>query len=68
MRVPFGALRWRAFDYPRHPPDTAIDLSMDEVSIAVARATRATSALDSPAVQAFFDALVELLTGAGRKR
>jgi hypothetical protein len=40
----------------------------DAVSINAAIAMRATFAKDSPAVLAFCDALVEILTGGGRKQ
>src|SRR5512136_386071 len=67
-----GACDWevnrrRDFDYPLQPPEAAIDPSEDEVSIAAAIVMRDEFAHDSPAVRAFFDALVKLLTGAGRK-
>lgn len=54
--------------YPLQSPETAIDSSEDEVSIDAAMAMRATFALDSPAMRAFFDALVEIPTGSGRKQ
>ena len=60
--------RRRDFDYPLLPPEAAIDPSEDEVSIAAAIVLRDQFAQDSPAVLAFFDALVELLTGGGRKQ
>ena len=65
-----GACQWefdrrRSFDYPLLPPDAAIPPEEDAVSIDAAIAMRATFAQDSFAVQAMFDALVELLTGAG---
>jgi hypothetical protein len=67
-----GACDWevnrrRAFDYPLQPPEAAIDPSEDEVSISAAMVLRDQFAQDSPAVRAFFDALVELLTGGVRK-
>jgi hypothetical protein len=48
--------------------EAAIDPSEDEVSINSAIVLRDQFAKDSPAVLAFFDALVEVLTGAGRKQ
>jgi hypothetical protein len=59
--------RRRDFYYPLLPPEAAIDPSEDEVSINAAIAIRATFAEDSPAVRSLFDALVALLTSAGRK-
>jgi hypothetical protein len=56
------------FDYPLLPPEAAIDPSEDEVSINAAMVLREQFAQDSPAVLAFFDALVGLLTGSGRKQ
>lgn len=50
------------------PPEAAIDPSEDAVSIEAAIAMRATVAQDSPAVLTFFDAVVDLLTGTGRKQ
>jgi len=46
----------------------AFDPSEDEVSINAAIVIRATFAQGTPAVHAFFDAMVELLTGGGRKQ
>jgi hypothetical protein len=68
-----GACDWelnrrRGFDYPLLPPEAAIDPSEDEVSINAALVLRDQFARDSPAVREFFDALVELLTGGGRKQ
>ena len=60
--------RRRDFDYPLLPPEAAIDPSEDAVSIAAAFVLRDQFAQDSPAVLAFFDALVGLLTGGGRKQ
>ena len=67
-----GACDWelnrrRGLDYPLQPPEAAIDPSENEVSINAAVGLRDQFAQDSPAVCAFFDALVELLTGGGRK-
>jgi hypothetical protein len=67
-----GACDWElnrrvGHEYELLPPEAAIDPSEDAVSIDAAIAMRATFAKDSPAVLAFFDALVELLTGVGRK-
>jgi hypothetical protein len=68
-----GACDWelnrrRGFDYEPQPPEAAIDPSEDQVSINAAIFMRATFRQDSPAVLAFFDALVKLLTGGGRKQ
>jgi len=60
--------RRRGFDYPLLPPESAIDPSEDAVSIWAAIAIRATFVEDSGAVRALFDALVDLLTGAGRSQ
>ena len=58
----------RDFDYPLLPPEAAIDPSEDEVSLNAAMVLRDQFAQDSPAVRGFFDALVELLTGGGRRQ
>ena len=68
-----GACDWelnrrRDFDYPLQPPEAAIDPSEDAVSISAAIVLRDQFAQDSSAVRAFFDALVGLLTGDGRKQ
>ena len=68
-----GACDWelnrrRDFDYPLQPPEAAIDPSEDAVSINAAMVLRDQFAQDSPAVRAFFDGLVVLLTGDGRKQ
>jgi len=60
--------RRRDFDFTLQPPEAGIDPSEDAVSIAAAIVLRDQFAHDSPAVLAFFDALVELLTGGGRKQ
>jgi hypothetical protein len=60
--------RRRDFDYTLLPPEAAIDPSEDEVSINAAIVLRDQFAQDSPAVLAFFDALVGLLTGGGRRQ
>jgi hypothetical protein len=49
------------------PPEAAIPPEADPVSIDAAIALRTTFAKESPAVRALFDALVELLTGEGRR-
>lgn len=49
------------------PLEAAIDPSEDAVSIDAAIALRDQFAQDSPAVRVFFDALVGLLTGNGRR-
>jgi len=48
------------------PPEAAIDPSEDAVSIEAAMALREQFAQDSAAMRAFFDAMLELLTGGGR--
>ena len=60
--------RRSSFDYPLQTPEAAIDPPEDEVSINAAMVLRDQFAQDSPAVLAFFDALVELLIGGGRKQ
>jgi hypothetical protein len=60
--------RRRNCDYPLQPPEAATDPSEDGVSIDFAIVLRDQFAKDSPAVRAFFDALVEILTGNGRKQ
>ena len=67
-----GACDWEldrraGHDYELLPPEAAIDPSEDSVSISGAIVLRDQFAKDSPAVRAFFDALVDLLTGSGRK-
>src|SRR5262245_59009198 len=54
-------------DYDLLPPAAAIDPSEDAVSIEATYAMRASFAASgfAPAALKFFDALVELLTGAG---
>ena len=51
--------------YELQPPEAAIPLEEDAVSINAMIALRTAFAQDSPEVRALFDALVELLTGAG---
>ena len=53
---------------PLQTPEVAIEPSEDEVSINAAIAIRATFAQDVPAVRALFDALVDLLSGAGQRQ
>jgi hypothetical protein len=53
--------------YTLQPPEAAIDPSEDEVSINAAMVLRDQFAHDSLAVLAFFDALGEVLTGAGKQ-
>ena len=48
--------------------DAAIDPSEDAVSIQAAYVMRASFTQDSPAVRAFFDALVALLTGSVQRQ
>ena len=67
-----GACDWElsrrsGHDYELLPPEAAIDPSEDAVSIDAAMVLRDQFAQDSPAVRAFFDAPVELLTGHGQK-
>lgn len=59
-RIPLGS--------PLQLPEAAIDPSEDAVSISAAMVLRDQFAQDSPAVRTFFDALVALLTGGGRKQ
>jgi hypothetical protein len=59
--------RRNGYHYELQPPEAAIPPEEDAVSIDAAIALRATFAQDAPAVRALFDALVEILTGAGRK-
>lgn len=54
--------------YELQPPEAAIDPSEDAVSVDTAMAMRMAFAPDSPAMRAFFDALVDLLTGKGRRQ
>jgi hypothetical protein len=49
------------------PPEAAIPPEEYAVSIDATNALREAFAQDLPAVRAFFDALVDLLTGGGRK-
>ena len=55
-------------DYELQPPDAAIPDDENAKSIAVAQSLRSVFAKDSPRVRRFFDALVGLLTGEGRKQ
>jgi hypothetical protein len=48
--------------------EAAFDPSEDAVSITAAMVLRDQFANDSPAVLVFFDALLALLTGSGRKQ
>jgi hypothetical protein len=54
-------------DYELQPPEAAIPPEEDAVSIAATMTMREWFAQDSPAMLALFDALVELLTGDGRR-
>ena len=56
-------------DYELLPPEAAIDPSEDAVSIDAPNALRASFASSgfAPAALKFFDALLRLLTGEGRK-
>lgn len=54
-------------DYPLQPPEAAIPPEENAISIDARIAMRATFAKDSRAVRELFDALVDLLTGGGRK-
>ena len=60
--------RRAGLDYPLQLPEAAIPPEEDAGSIAAAMAMRATFAQDSPTVLGLFDALVDLLTGGGRKQ
>ena len=69
-----GACDWEwnrrsAFDYTLQPPEAAIDPSEDAVSIDATNAMRTAFAASdlAPAALKFLDALLELLTGGGRK-
>ena len=70
----YGAAHRLQVAVQRHPirkacaAAAAIDPSEDAVSIDAAIAMRKTFAQDSPAVRAFFDALMKLLTVDGRKQ
>jgi hypothetical protein len=55
-------------DYPLLRPEAAIDPSEDEVSINAAMVMRDQFVQDSRGVRAYFDALVGLLTGSGRRQ
>jgi hypothetical protein len=57
-----------ASTFPLLSPEAAIDPSEGAVSINAAMAMRDQFAEDSPVVRTFFEALVEILTGSGRKR
>jgi len=56
-------------NYDLQPPDAAMDPREDDVSIQAVYAMRESFASSgfAPAALKFFDALLELLTGAGRK-
>ena len=54
-------------DYPLQSPEAAIDPSEDGVSISAAIVRHEHFAQDSPGALAFFEALVELLTGGKQK-
>jgi putative ABC transport system substrate-binding protein len=60
--------RRNGYHYELQPPEAAIPPEADPVSIDAAIALRTTFAKESPAVRALFDALVELLTGEGRRQ
>jgi hypothetical protein len=55
------------YHFELQPPEAAIPPEEDAVSVDAAVALRDTFAKESPAVRALFDALVDLLTGGGRK-
>ena len=68
-----SACTWQVFhragrDYELQPPEAAIPDEEDSVSIDAAQALRLAVANDSRSVHAFFDALVALHTGEGRRR
>ena len=62
--------RRAGYDYALQPPEAAIPPEEDEVSIEAVYAMRASFTADDmpPAMIKFFDALVDLLTGRGRKQ
>jgi len=60
--------RRQGFEYSVLPPEAAIPAQEDAASVSAAMAMRATFAQNAPAVCGFFDALAELLTGAGKQR
>lgn len=64
----FNASPRAGHDYELLPPDAAIDPSEDEVSINAAIALRDQFAQDRSGVQAFLDALLNLLTGTGQRQ
>ena len=78
-RAPPGLLAWldsarvwevrhrAGEDYELQPPKAAIPPEEDAVSIVAAIELRRSFVGRSPAVCAFFDALVDLLTGSGQK-
>jgi hypothetical protein len=59
--------RRNGYHFELQPPEAAIPPEEDAVSIDAAIALRTTFAKESPAVRAFFNALVDLLIGAGQK-
>ena len=72
-----GACEWelnrrRGLDYPLQPPAAAIDPSEETVSIDAAMAMRAAFKQDTRpearAEVAYFDTLLESLTGGGRRQ
>jgi hypothetical protein len=70
-----GACHWEmnrrvGRDYELQPPEAAIDPSEDAVSIDATNAMRGSFASSgfAPAALTFFDALLKLLTGDGRKQ
>lgn len=80
-RIAYGLLVWiegacdwelnrrAGRDYDLLPPEAAIDPSEDTVSIEATYAMRQSFAASgfAPAALKFFDALIELLTGAGER-
>ena len=64
----FNASPRAGHDNELFPPDAAIDPSEDEVSINAAITLRDQFAQDRSGVQAFLDALLNLLTGTGQRQ
>ena len=60
--------RRNGYYYELQPPEAAIPPEEDAVSTDAAHAMRLAFAKDSREVRAFFDALVALLTGEGRRQ
>ena len=67
-RLRLGNQPPRGLDYQLQPPEAAIPPEEDAISIDAAMAMRATFTNDSRAVFALFVAVVDMLTGGGRKQ